>query len=263
MRARNIKPAFFTNEILGTYDPIIVLLFSGLWCLADRDGRLEDRPLRIKAELFPYRENLDVNGYLTVLERDGFIVRYKIGGISYIQVLNFSKHQNPHHTEKSKNLPAPPLNNKDSPSECVLTPLSNGESQVPERSDSLIPDSLIPDSSPNTSSSAGEPFVMSLDWLPNMSNHDLESLCQLRGITAVDPLDPALLDEFRRYWAARGDPKTDAQWLNQWIKNLSRQQQFLAMDGAKLKIAIEKQGARKNVVGFVETHTDKSWADGL
>jgi len=35
------------------------------------------------------------------------------------------------------------------------------------------------------------------------------------------------------------------------------------MDGAKLKIAIEKQGARKNVVGFVETHTDKSWADGL
>lgn len=96
----------------------------------------------------------------------------------------------------------------------------------------------------NTSSSAGEAFVMSLDWLPNMPNHDLESLCQLRGITAVDPLDPALLDEFRRYWAARGDPKTDAQWLNQWIKNLSRQQTFLAMDGAKLKIAIEKQGAR-------------------
>ena len=96
----------------------------------------------------------------------------------------------------------------------------------------------------NNNTSAREAFVMSLDWMPNISNHDLESLCQLRGITAVDPLDPALLDEFRRYWAARGDPKTDAQWLNQWIKNLSRQQQFLAMDGAKLKIAIEKQGAR-------------------
>jgi uncharacterized protein YdaU (DUF1376 family) len=96
----------------------------------------------------------------------------------------------------------------------------------------------------NNNTAASESFVMSLDWLPNMPNHDLESLCQLRGITAVDPLDPALLDEFRRYWASRGDPKTDAQWLNQWIKNLSRQQQFLAMDGAKLKTAIEKQGAR-------------------
>lgn len=27
--------------------------------------------------------------------------------------------------------------------------------------------------------------------------------------------------------------------------------------------AVDKQGARKNMVGFVETHTDKSWADGL
>lgn len=115
----------------------------------------------------------------------------------------------------------------------------------------------------NNNTSAREAFVMSLDWLPSMPNHDLESLCQLRGITAVDPLDPALLDEFRRYWAARGDKKIESQWLNQWLKNLSRQQQFLAMDGAKLKIAIEKQGARKNVVGFVETHTDRAWAEGL
>jgi hypothetical protein len=145
-RARNIKPSFFTNEILGQLDPIIGMTFVGLWCLADRDGRLEDRPLRIKAELFPYRESLDVNGYLTVLERHGFLTRYEVDGVRYIEITNFVKHQNPHHTEKPKGYPckpAPVLDNRDL---TVKELLANGENKVPERSDSLIPDSLIPDS---------------------------------------------------------------------------------------------------------------------
>ena len=137
-RARNIKPSFFTNEVLGTLDPIIGMTFIGLWCLADKDGILEDRPLRIKAELFPYREGLDVNGYLTVLARTGFVHRYVVDGIGYIQIINFEKHQHPHHTEKAKGFPKP----QGIPSEQVLTPLNNGVTP----SDSLIPDSLIPDS---------------------------------------------------------------------------------------------------------------------
>lgn len=145
-RARNIKPGFFTNELLGTYDPIISLFFAGLWCLADRDGRLEDRPLRIKAELFPYREGLDINGYLTVLERDAFLTRYEVAGTRYIQINNFAKHQTPHHTEKAKGYPAPTQQQSDEEGKEVLAPLNNGESQVSERSDSLIPDSLIADS---------------------------------------------------------------------------------------------------------------------
>ena len=88
-RSRNIKPAFFTNEELGTLDPIINLTFIGLWCLADKEGILEDRPLRIKAELFPYRESLDVNGYLTVLARLNFIERYEVAekAISIFSIL--------------------------------------------------------------------------------------------------------------------------------------------------------------------------------
>src|SRR6267143_3071778 len=128
MRARNIKPGIFKNEILGSSDPLLTLLFQGLWCLADREGRLEDRPLRIKAEVFPYRENLDINRYLTELERIGFVQRYKVGEVALIQVLNFKKHQNPHHTEKKSELPAP-----------VNSPLTNGEYPA----DSLIPDSLV------------------------------------------------------------------------------------------------------------------------
>lgn len=156
MRARNIKPGFFTNELLGTYDPIISLLFAGLWCLADRDGILQDRPMRIKAELFPYREGLDINGYLTVMERDGFLTRYTVDGVGYIQIENFARHQSPHHTEKAKGYPDKTKQNKATQGKGVLTPLSNGECKVPERSDLFIPDSLIPDSKESPSDSSAK-----------------------------------------------------------------------------------------------------------
>lgn len=135
-RSRNIKPGFFLNEDLGTADPYLQILFAGLWCLADKEGRLEDRPLRIKAEIFPYRDSLDVNRYLTELSRLGFVQRYEVGGKRYIQVINFKEHQNPHHTEKGSVIPAP----------CALPvnpPLDNGEN--PADSGFLIPDTLIPD----------------------------------------------------------------------------------------------------------------------
>lgn len=137
-RARNIKPGFFKNEVLGQEDPFVSLLFAGLWTLADKAGILEDRPLRIKAELFPYREGFDINGYLTVLERLKFIYRYKVNQCAYIQIINFSKHQNPHHTEKESIYPA----YLDGCDLTVGEPLINGDAPA----DSLIPDSLIPDS---------------------------------------------------------------------------------------------------------------------
>ena len=149
-RARNIKPGFFMNEILGKLDPIISLLFISLWTLADREGRLEDRPERILAATFPYRRELpDINGYLTQLLRGGFIERYTVGKIAVIQIVNFRKHQTPHVTEKPSELPAKPI---DSPT-LVGLPLSNGEITEPLPPDSLNhesrimnPDSLNPDS---------------------------------------------------------------------------------------------------------------------
>ncbi|MCX8018393.1 MAG: hypothetical protein N2690_10910, partial [Rhodocyclaceae bacterium] len=54
MRARNIKPGFYKNEDLAECSVWARLIFPGLWMMADRDGRLEDRPKRIKAELLPF-----------------------------------------------------------------------------------------------------------------------------------------------------------------------------------------------------------------
>lgn len=105
-RTRSIKPSFFSNDILAELPAETRLLFIGLWTIADRDGRLEDRVKRIKAELFPY-DNFDINLMLSQLHNAGFIVRYCVDGLSYLQIVNFSKHQNPHPKEQSNNYPEP------------------------------------------------------------------------------------------------------------------------------------------------------------
>lgn len=53
-RTRSIKPSFFDNELLGGLSPLTRLLFIGLWGQADRAGRLEDRPLRLKKNILGY-----------------------------------------------------------------------------------------------------------------------------------------------------------------------------------------------------------------
>lgn len=109
MRARNLKPGLFKNELLGSADPLITILFAGLWCSADREGRLEDRPLRLCAEVFPYRRAITekkVNAWLDWLQTHGFIVRYRVGDERFIQVLEFLTHQNPHRDERMSTIPA-------------------------------------------------------------------------------------------------------------------------------------------------------------
>lgn len=103
-RARNIKPGFFKNEVLAELDPFDRLLFIGLWCLADREGRVEDRPKRIKMELFPC-DSYDVDGGLCALAAAEFIRRYQAAGMAVIAIVHFSKHQAPHGTERDSALP--------------------------------------------------------------------------------------------------------------------------------------------------------------
>ena len=78
-RARNIKPSFFHNEELVELPFEVRLLFVGLWTLADRAGRLEDRPKRIKMAIFP-ADNVDVDAGLQGLEDSGFIHRFEVDG---------------------------------------------------------------------------------------------------------------------------------------------------------------------------------------
>ncbi|MCM2362444.1 DnaT-like ssDNA-binding domain-containing protein [Pseudomonas sp. SR18] len=103
-RARNIKPGLFSNELLVELPAFDRLAFIGLWCLADREGRLEDRVKRIKIELFPC-DDYNVEEGLARLAAAGFIFRYQVAGFSVIEIINFQKHQSPHGSEKDSTLP--------------------------------------------------------------------------------------------------------------------------------------------------------------
>lgn len=113
-RCRGIKPGFMTNEALPELGPHAHLLFACLWMIADREGRLEDRPKRIKVECMPHYE-VDVNELLDKLASgpDPFILRYSVAEKRYIQVVKWSDHQSPHNTEKPSVIPEPPLNHRE------------------------------------------------------------------------------------------------------------------------------------------------------
>jgi hypothetical protein len=108
-RTRSIKPAFFDNDVLAGLPPLTRLLFIGLWGIADRDGRLEDRPKKINKMILGYDKKTDeeADEMLQQLADNGFIIRYKVGDTAYIQVTNFMKHQNPNKKEKASEIPPP------------------------------------------------------------------------------------------------------------------------------------------------------------
>lgn len=103
-RLRTIKPGFFENEVLCSLSPHHRLAFAGLWCWADRAGRLEDRPVRLRANIFPY-EQVDMDALLSDLTKTGFLRRYEADGQRYIQIRTFEKHQHPHRDEKKSIIP--------------------------------------------------------------------------------------------------------------------------------------------------------------
>ena len=112
-RARQLKPGFFQNDQLAECSHAARLLFAGLWTIADREGRLEDRPSRIKGLVFPYgSERVDrlLDELVTKKNEDdspAFILRYAVSGRRYIQIVNFIRHQNPHHREPDSLIPPP------------------------------------------------------------------------------------------------------------------------------------------------------------
>lgn len=107
-RARNIKPSIMDNEVLGTADPLYTLLFERLWMLADREGRLEDRPARIRAQAFPHRPEMRIDEALDWLCENNFITRYEVEGVKCIAIDKFLEHQRPHKNEVASVLPSIP-----------------------------------------------------------------------------------------------------------------------------------------------------------
>lgn len=124
-RIRSLKPDFFEDEDLAQLPFEHRLVFAGLWCLADKAGRLFDKPVQIKAKLFSsdlseINKKVNIEKILSELNKKPFIKRYSVDDKKYIEIINFLKHQHPHFTEKESEIPP------DNGEITVKTPLSNG-----------------------------------------------------------------------------------------------------------------------------------------
>jgi hypothetical protein len=110
MRSRILHPGFFTDHAIADLPHSARLLFAGLWCIADREGRIIDAPKCINGLIFPHDKNItaeQVDAWLDALTPH-HIERYEVGGQQLIQVCNFLKYQKPHLRETPSSLPANP-----------------------------------------------------------------------------------------------------------------------------------------------------------
>lgn len=126
-RIRSLKPEFFTDADLTELSPLHRLLFAGLWCQADREGKVEDKPRELKVHILPF-DDCNVDAMLWDLARAGRIVRYEAeyeGRVrNWILIPHLGRHQKFHKEEKPKGYP-------DLENGTVRAPCGQGAERVP------------------------------------------------------------------------------------------------------------------------------------
>ncbi len=139
-RIRTIKPEFFTDETIAQLPPLYRLAFAGLWCQADKAGRLEDRPARLKVMILPY-DDVDFGDALRVLAAAKFVTRYTgPDGRGYLQIRSFEKHQRPRPDEPDSELPEPQGDTDTDTSRTLRSDVSDTWQSSP----SIPPPSVLP-----------------------------------------------------------------------------------------------------------------------
>jgi hypothetical protein len=206
-RARNIKPSFFVNDDLAAISPLGRLLFIGLWTIADREGRLQDKPNKIKVQVLPY-DDCDVHALLSDLHKKGFIIRYETDGCPCIQILNFTKHQNPHVKEQDSELPAPDGHHAST----MQAPDKHGT--CPAESLLLNPDTLNLNVGTDEKSKQPKPQKIKLAEYVSMTKEQHEKLINDYGETAT----AGFIQILDNYKGAKGKTyKDDYRAILSWV----------------------------------------------
>jgi hypothetical protein len=162
--------------------------------------------MRTKMAMFP-ADNLDIDSMLAELEQAGFIERYEVDNNKYIQIVNFLKHQNPHHKEQPSSIPKPGLG------ECKHQPRQVPAVLVTD-SLNLVTDSLREKDAPPKGSAKATRIP---------ENWELSAELQEWTFKENPRIDiKRVLDSFTDYWrsvpAAKGRKLDwDATWRN-WVR---------------------------------------------
>lgn len=256
MRARDIKPGFFKNDQLAECSMAARLLFPGLWMLADREGRLENRPRKIKAEIFPF-DDVDVAALLAELDRAGLIRTYEAEGKALVWIPQFRRHQSPHKNEKGSELPAHP---DDLAATCPVQ-AGAGEGPAPEMEGSapempgkipLTPSSLTPSSLSPRDRSPLAPHGGAGRTRKRASGPD--SLPALTGAIEAYTEDGGLRDALGAYVAMR--QKIRKPLTGQGLRLSLRELDRLAGEDVAQKTAIVEQSVQRSWQGLFALKPD-------
>lgn len=94
---RNIDPAIFSDDFIGSQSLRLRWLWIGMITFADDQGRLLDKPLSIKAMILPYDVKItarDIESDLKLLTKNKKIIRYTSkDGRALIQIINWWRYQ--------------------------------------------------------------------------------------------------------------------------------------------------------------------------
>lgn len=104
MKIRSIRPEFFSDVKMAQLSPFARLLYIGLWCSADDEGRGEYLPKKLEGEIFPH-DTVDFEALWAELEQLDRVRRYAVGDRVYFYIPRWS--QKPNRVYPSR-FPAPP-----------------------------------------------------------------------------------------------------------------------------------------------------------
>jgi hypothetical protein len=226
-RIRSIKPSIMDNEELARCTPLARVLYPYLWMLADREGRMEDRPGRIGKQALGF-DRVDCAPLLDELQAAGFITRYEVDGLPILEVCNFLKHQRPHVTERDSTLPGrdglftvhpryPNGGITSEPAQRMTRPAPAKPLGRPPKAEApaapkpqAAPAAPVPQEAPPRPASTRGTRIAE-DWAPSA-----EMLAWARE--QRPDLDPqATADAFRDYWTAKpGKDGAKLDWLATW-----------------------------------------------
>lgn len=177
-RIRTIKPEFPQSETVGRLSRDARLLFIQLWTIVDDEGRARAASRMLASLLYPYDDDAPrlIDTWLAELAREKCIVRYVVEGSTYIEIINFGKHQKIDHATKSK-LPA--FEPSSEPSEILASVIEPSETLAPDlgsvsriKEEDICPEPDKPVRTRNAYPDDFEKWWSSYPTDPNMSKSD-------------------------------------------------------------------------------------------
>jgi len=91
-RIRTIKPEFWVDDVMVELSFEARLLFIGIWNFADDKGFIENKPKKLKMQIFP-ADNILLEDYLNELVDHGRLEEFTSDQGPLLRVVNWERHQ--------------------------------------------------------------------------------------------------------------------------------------------------------------------------